>query len=174
MKKFLWGLLTLCLLFSTLDSMAASDKKKKRVQDKIRAKGKNEKLAKNNSKWHTDIKRALSEARQNRRQVFLLITGSTWCGPCQMLESKVLASKDFARFAQKNLVLLKVDSPSGKNKKLTPQAMEILKKYHNTGGVPSVYILDANGRKIETQSGYGGQKPQDYIKRFKKLKKAGK
>ena len=167
MKRFLLSLLAVSFILTAFTCDAANDKKKKRIKEKI----KKSQVVKNSARWHNDLNKALADARQSKRKIFLLVTGSTWCGPCMNLERKVLNHKDFASFAQKNLVLLKVDIPNGKNKEISPQAQEILKKYHRNSGVPSVYILSASGKKLEQQVGYGGQKPKEYIKRFKNIKK---
>lgn len=166
MKKFWLSLLAVCFIFAAFDCGAANDKKQKRIREKI----KKSQAAKNQAKWHTELNKAVAEARQNNRQIFLLITGSTWCGTCMNLERNVLSSKDFARYAKKNLVLLKVDIPRSA-KALPKPAQEILKKYHNNQGVPAVYLLNSEGKVVEKKVGYGGAKPKEYLKQFKKLER---
>ena len=117
MKRFLLSLLAVSFILTAFTCDAANDKKKKRIKEKI----KKSQVVKNSARWHNDLNKALADARQSKRKIFLLVTGSTWCGPCMNLERKVLNHKDFASFAQKNLVLLKVDIPNGKNKKISPR-----------------------------------------------------
>ena len=159
----IYGLILCCLcasLVATADSRSSRYRKKeilKKQRDKQNTP----------VQWNSDLNKALKEARQKNGKVFLLITGSTWCGPCKLLESKVLSSSDFAKYASKNLALLKVDVPARGN--LTSEGQKITRQYPFRG-VPMVYILDSNGKVLERRSGYGGASPKDYIKSFKSLK----
>ena len=119
--------------------------------------------------WHIDAQKALKAAAAQNKQILVLITGSTWCGPCMNLERNVLKSKEFAAFAGKNLILLKADIPRrGIPQGPTPQRT-VLDMVKHQGGVPSVYLLNSKGKVLENVSGFGGGNTENYLKRFKKL-----
>lgn len=121
--------------------------------------------------WHVDAQKALKAAATQNKQILVLITGSTWCGPCMNLERNVLKSKEFADFAGKNLILLKADIPRrGIPQGPTPQRT-VLDMVKHQGGVPSVYLLNSKGKVLENVSGFGGGNTENYLKRFKKLER---
>ncbi len=121
--------------------------------------------------WHVDAQKALKAAAAQNKQILVLITGATWCGPCMNLERNVLKSKEFADFAGKNLILLKADIPRrGIPQGPTPQRT-VLDMVKHQGGVPSVYLLNSKGKVLENVSGFGGGNTENYLKRFKKLER---
>lgn len=164
MKRWLLMLLAAGLIFQISDVQAATKKSDRRVRKVL----KDQKYRKSQETWHTDLQTALSESAKTGKPVMLLVTGSTWCGPCQNLERNVLSSSTFKKYAQKNLVLLKADIPRAR-KDMSAETQKIINKYHK-GGVPTIYIIDSKGNVKEKQSGYGRGKTKDFLRRFKTLK----
>lgn len=170
MKRLLMCLLALACVFVCNDSLAAKDSKEKSKKSQKSQKSKKNQFSKFSAVWHVNLEKALAEAKSRKCPVMLLITGSTWCGPCKYLEKNVFSSKEFSRYARKSLVLLKADIPGG-GKNISADVKKILKKYP-ANGVPTVYILDASGNVLEKQGGSNkGDSFKNYIKRFKTLKK---
>ncbi len=162
MKKMLAGLLVAALAGSSLVMAVPA-----RTAVKAEA-AKSGKLT-----WFTNLDQAKAEAQKTKRPIMLVFSGSDWCGFCQMLEKNVLKSKDFERFAEKNLVLVMADFPRRKTQSAQVKAdAEQLRKLYPFNGFPSVYMLSADGKVLGQQSGYSPKMPAekyiDILKGFMK------
>lgn len=115
--------------------------------------------------WETDFSKAQETARRENKPIFLLFTGSTWCGVCVLLEKKILSDPLFIDFAEKRLVPVKIDFREAPyhteaNHPLPPEDkanLELGERFEmNVGqdgdnglhGYPSVFILAADGNHI--------------------------
>ncbi|MBP5791749.1 MAG: leucine-rich repeat protein, partial [Kiritimatiellae bacterium] len=120
--------------------------------------------------WFVNWDKALEQARKTSRPIFVLNTGSDWCGWCKKLRAEVLDKPEFIDFAAKNLVLLYLDNPSrnplGNEQK--NHNKRVLKALCFGGGVPNVEIFSADGRKLGRIGG-GGIALDEYISRIKKI-----
>lgn len=118
--------------------------------------------------WHTDMTKARETAKAQNKAVLVDFTGSDWCGYCIKLDKEVFATKDFAEFAAKNLVLVKADFP--RKTKLDPALVKsnaaLQKKYADPfQGYPTVVLVDASGKKLGEKVGYApGSGPAAYLK----------
>jgi protein disulfide-isomerase len=121
--------------------------------------------------WLTSVPKALEKAKAEKKFVLLDFTGSDWCGPCIKLHKDVFSSKEFADYAAKDFVLVKLDYPAR-----TPQpaeekkANEKLKGKYNIEGFPTLIVLDSEGKELGRQVGYGGDGPKATIAAIEKLK----
>jgi protein disulfide-isomerase len=124
--------------------------------------------------WLTNIEKAQAIAKKEGKMVLVDFTGSDWCPPCKALHSKVLATKEFKKYAKDNLVLVEIDFPRrkqiSKEQKAYNQAQA--KKY-GLRGVPMVLVFDAKGKQIHKEVGFRGQSPAAYINKLKSLDKPG-
>ncbi|HEY0368963.1 MAG TPA: thioredoxin family protein, partial [Chthoniobacterales bacterium] len=68
--------------------------------------------------WLTDLKEAQEQAKSGNKLLLLDFTGSDWCGWCIKLDREVFSKPEFKAYAEKNLVLLELDFPRGRE--LTP------------------------------------------------------
>ena len=59
--------------------------------------------------WLTDYEAAAALAAKESKPVMVVFTGSDWCPPCIVMWKTVFASDAFISYADKNLVLVKVD-----------------------------------------------------------------
>lgn len=124
--------------------------------------------------WCIHYDAALAKAAAEHKKVYVLSTGSDWCGWCIKLRNDVLTTSQFRSFAKKNLVLLYLDSPMKKKlpaeqQKHNEQVRDMLKF---DGGVPSAKILDENGQIIAERSGYAKLKPyMEFLKQAVSAKK---
>ncbi|MBQ9755144.1 MAG: thioredoxin family protein [Lentisphaeria bacterium] len=106
--------------------------------------------------WHLTLESAQEAAAQSGKQIYVLFTGSDWCGFCIKLQKDVLKTSRFRSYARKNLELVYVDFPK---KKKMPDAQ---RQYNSTlrsrlgggGGVPSALILDSKGSVQGKITGY--------------------
>lgn len=120
--------------------------------------------------WLTDLDDALQTAKKQRKPVLILITGSDWCPPCKKLYRDVLETKDFKKFARKNLVLLYVDSPRRPSPADRQLLSEVQNKYGRARGVPHTILLDSDGNMIQQFSGYRADYKNQVEKIIRKAK----
>lgn len=122
--------------------------------------------------WLTDFKAATEKARAEKKLVLLDFTGSDWCPPCRALHKNVLTSEAFATFAKANLVLVEVDFPRSKEMSAAQKTAnkELAQKF-GIRGYPTVIMLDADGKEVFKQVGYGGEAAQAYVAKLEKAAK---
>jgi thioredoxin-related protein len=121
--------------------------------------------------WQTDLPKAQTQAKTEKKLVMLDFTGSDWCGWCIKLNKEVFSQAAFAEYAKKNLVAVEVDFP--RKKKLSAaqkQANEALAKKYAIEGYPTIIVLDSEGKKVG-QLGYQPGGPTAFIAALEKLKK---
>ncbi len=125
-------------------------------------------------RWYIKLEDALAAAKAENKKVYVLRTGSDWCGWCTKLYKDVLSNKKFKRFARKHLILLYLDAP--KRKKMPSEQLnynnEVFKKLGITGGFPTGAVLDSDGKLINKRAGYAPYK--EYIKFLEEAVGAGK
>ena len=119
-----------------------------------------------NADWKIFWNDALAEAHQTGKKIFVLSTGSDWCGWCMKLKKDVFEKDEFKDYARKKLVLLYLDSP----RKPLPEDQ----KQHNDaicgtlsfgGGVPCAAVFGVDSRRYGVISGYS-KTPSEYIARI--------
>ena len=117
--------------------------------------------------WFVRLEPALQKARAENKKVYVLQTGSDWCGWCVRLYKDVLSSSEFKRFAKNNLVLLYLDFPRRKKMPQDQKAYnrQTVRKLRFGGGYPAAVVLDAQGNVIAKKSGYA--KRQAYMQFLK-------
>jgi len=122
--------------------------------------------------WLTDLAKAQTQAKAEKKLVLIDFTGSDWCPPCKNLHKTVLSAPEFTRFAKDNLVLVEIDFPNSKpqSAELKAANKELAKKFE-IKGYPTVVVLDANGKEVFKKVGYGGTPAKDYVADLAKLKK---
>ena len=119
--------------------------------------------------WEVNFNDAIAKAKEQKKKVFMLSTGSDWCPPCKMLKSNVLSHAKFQRIAGKSFVFLWLDSP---RRARLPQDQllhnHIVKQnFPFENGVPSVIILDPVNQKVLGK--IGGYRPlNEYLEELGK------
>jgi thiol:disulfide interchange protein len=120
--------------------------------------------------WLTDLPQAMARAKAEHKLVLLDFTGSDWCPPCKQLHAKVLSTDKFKTYADAKLVLVLVDFPRQKSQPDDlKQANDALKQRFGIEGYPTVILLDADGKQLDKQLGYGGGSVAEFIARLEKL-----
>ena len=117
---------------------------------------------------------AKKEAAALKQPIFAFFTGSDWCGWCKKLNSEVLETKAFKKFAADNLILFEADFPHEKEQSssVKKQNAALAEKY-KVNGFPTVYLLDAEGKELG-RTGYQEGGGEAYVKSLKEmLEKAG-
>ena len=106
-----------------------------------------------NDIFTTDYDAALKRAQTSGRPMFVLFTGSDWCGWCIKLEGEVFSKDEFIKEATNRWEMVMLDFPSKKpqSEELKKRNQELAKKY-GVRGYPTVLLVDKN----ETVIGEGG------------------
>ena len=128
--------------------------------------------------WLTDFKRAQDEAKTGKKLLLVDFTGSDWCGWCIKLKKEVFSKPEFKEYADKNLVLMEVDFPKGKEqtKEVKLQNEQLAQKY-GVQGFPTILVFDEAGKKVG-ELGYMSSGPngppvvQLFIAELEKLRKS--
>ena len=122
--------------------------------------------------WLTDLPKAQAKAKAEKKIVLMDFTGSDWCPPCKALHKNVFTSPVFTQFAKANLVLVEVDFPRSKPQSPTlKRANEALSQKYGIEAYPTVIVLDADGKQLSKETGYGGTAAKEYVEKLEKLKK---
>ena len=119
--------------------------------------------------WLEDIDQAKAVAQKESKTIFINFSGSDWCHWCIKLDKDILSKQEFIDYAQKNLVLLKVDFPkrTRQSKELMAQNEELARQY-NVRGFPTVILLNSQGKQIGA-TGYRYGSVADYIDHLQAL-----
>ncbi|MGA1193192.1 MAG: thioredoxin family protein [Kiritimatiellia bacterium] len=119
--------------------------------------------------WTTDYAGALQRAASENRFVLMNFTGSDWCGWCIKLDNEVFSRAPFITYANKNLVMVYIDSPQEKplSAELSRQN-ESLRQQYGIRGFPTILLLDPSGKTIG-QTGYQPGGPDKYVRHLKKM-----
>lgn len=98
--------------------------------------------------WHTDLNKALEISKSSKKPVFGFFTGSDWCGWCHKLQRDVFAKAAFVEWAKKNVVLLELDFPRGKQlpQELATQNNNLARQF-GVQGFPTVWYFTAEKDK---------------------------
>lgn len=120
-----------------------------------------------NLDWKENLEQAVAQAKKENKAVLVNFTGSDWCIWCKRLNSEVFTQKEFEDYADKNLVLVKLDFP-----KDIPQSQET-KIYNNTlaqkfgiQGFPTILIMNSKGELV-AKTGYQPGGPAKYVDHIK-------
>ena len=120
--------------------------------------------------WLTDFEAAKAKAKAENKKLYLFFTGSDWCGWCKKLHADTLDTPEFINWAEKNLVLVDIDFPSGS----VPQTAALkgqngnLKSTYGANGYPTAVVTDADGEELGRIVGYA----TDYTNRLETIIKA--
>ncbi len=76
-------------------------------------------------KWVADYEVATKLASEQNRRVFVLFTNSKVCAPCKILKTNVIEKREFIDYANKNLILLKIDYAPYHDKEAKMELSEI-------------------------------------------------
>jgi len=117
--------------------------------------------------WETNLEAALQKAKTENKAVLVNFTGSDWCQWCIKLNNEVFSQDDFQKYAEDNLILVKLDFPQN-----IPQSDET-KAYNNlqakkfgVQGFPTVLLFNSNGDMV-LQTGYQPGGAATYVNHLK-------
>jgi thioredoxin-related protein len=117
--------------------------------------------------WETSFQRALDRAAAEDKHILIDFTGSDWCGWCKRLDREVFSKAEFKEFAEENLVLLFIDSPSGiELSESQVEQNEKLGSAFQVQGYPTVALLRADSTPV-LMTGYREGGVTGYIDHLK-------
>ena len=92
-----------------------------------------------------DVQQAIAEAKRTNRNV-LVEVGGEWCSWCHIMDKYFETHRDLLNLRGTNYVMVKVNfSPENKNE-------ELLSQYPKIPGYPHLFVLDAQGKLLHSQS----------------------
>jgi thioredoxin-related protein len=129
-------------------------------------------LARAESDWLNDYKKAQQEAKAANKILLLNFTGSDWCGWCIKFDREVLSQPQFKDYARNNLVLVELDFPRRKpqSAEVKKQNLELAQQYEVLG-FPTIVVLNSDGQKLWHFDGYFPGGPEAFIAQLEKLRK---
>lgn len=98
--------------------------------------------------WRSDYDAALADAAERDKHVFIVFTAS-WCSHCQTLKRAVFSEPRFKKVVEEGFVPVKVDLSNE-----LPREKHIALA-HRVEGLPTMVILDAQGKEIDRFVGGG-------------------
>ena len=129
-------------------------------------------LARAESDWLNDYKKAQQEAKASNKFLLLDFTGSDWCGWCKKFDKEILSQSQFKDYARENLVLVELDFPRAKQQslELRKQNQELAHQFE-VQGFPTIVVLDGDGQKLWQYDGYFPDGLAAFIAQLEKLRK---
>lgn len=122
-----------------------------------------------NVNWLTNHAAAVKASADQRKPLFMFFTGSDWCGWCKRLKAEVLNKEDFKAYANKNLIMLEVDFPRGKDQpKNVKEQNQKLQARYEIEGYPTVVLVDSSGQ-TKGGVGYVPGGPKAFIAQLEKI-----
>ena len=107
--------------------------------------------------WLTSYSDAQAQAKQKDKPLLIVFAGEGWCPGCIAMEKDIFSRPKFLKYADSNLVLMKVNCHNGKP---WPKAGPA-----GTNLVPSCFLLGPGGKIWAKRIGYGGKgTPDGFIK----------
>jgi protein disulfide-isomerase len=93
--------------------------------------------------WLVDLDEAYAISVKEKKPILANFTGSDWCGWCKRLDADVFTKPEFKEWAKKNVVLLELDFPRGKqipqkNKEQNAAMQQAL----GITGYPTIWLIN--------------------------------
>ncbi len=126
------------------------------------------------SGWLHDYEAAKKQAKEENKPILINFTGTDWCGWCIKIEKEIFSKEEFKVYAKENLILMEVDFPEKKENKDKQTAEvkaqnKVLDKEFKIEGYPTIFLIDADGKKLSEDIGYRKGGPQAYVDHLKEL-----
>ena len=120
-----------------------------------------------NLNWGSNLEVALQKAKEENKAVLVNFTGSDWCVWCQKLSAEVFSKSDFEDYADKNLILVRLDFPRNIEQSAeTKMYNNQLAQRYGVQGFPTVLLFNSQGKMV-LQTGYQPGGPVSYVNHLK-------
>ncbi|HEY5228301.1 MAG TPA: thioredoxin family protein [Opitutaceae bacterium] len=114
--------------------------------------------------WTEDYAGALAQAKKEHKMVLLDFTGSDWCIWCQRTDKEVFDTPRFKEYADKKLILVRLDFPREKPQveAIKDQNAKLMDKY-GVEAFPTLVVLGPDEKVVYSQLGYKDGGPDAFI-----------
>ncbi len=120
--------------------------------------------------WQTNYEKALKQAQDEKKLLFMNFTGSDWCQPCQALHENVFSTTEFRDMAQELFVLLELDFPRVTQIDEELQQQNQMKQRHfRVRAFPTIILLSEDSTMHCSLSGYSDESTKEYLDKIKGL-----
>lgn len=121
--------------------------------------------------WSTDFPAIQKAAADSKGNVFLLFTGSDWCGWCKLMDRLVFSQKEWQDFAAKHLYLAYIDFPRDTSKitEAVHNQNVRLRENYNVDGYPTMIIIDHEGTVLGKLGASREATPASFIAEIQKI-----
>lgn len=119
--------------------------------------------------WTSDFEAAKKTAAKEKRLMYVLFTGSDWCGYCVRLQKNVLSKKEFKALGEKDFVFVYLDFPR-RSKADNPIANRALMQQYKVRGFPTAMVMTPEGKVLDSIIGTGSAK--SYVGKLKAVHQA--
>jgi uncharacterized protein YyaL (SSP411 family) len=121
------------------------------------------------AEWTEDYASAVAQAKKEHKMILLDFTGSDWCVWCHRTDKEVFDTRKFKDFADKKLVLVKVDFPKSRPMPdgVKAQNAKLQEKY-GIEGYPTLVVLSPGEKVVFAQEGYKEGGPDAFLAQFPK------
>ena len=115
--------------------------------------------------WETNFELAKKTAKETKKPILLLFTGSDWSPPCKKLKKEFFNTEKFKTYSNK-FILVYVDFP--KNKTLVTAETAIqntkLNSIYKVRSLPTILIVNEQGERLDEKVGFNsaGDTKQHY------------
>ncbi len=129
--------------------------------------GDNKTRTTDNLNWTTDLEKAIETAKAENKAVLINFTSSDWCKWCFKLSDEVFSQDEFKKYADENLILVKVDFPRNiPQSDQTKAYNQSLAQKFGVQGFPTIIIINSQG-KLVAKTGYQAGGAANYINHIK-------
>jgi len=93
--------------------------------------------------WLVDLDEAYATSLKAGKPILANFTGSDWCGWCKRLDAAVFSQPEFKAWSKKNVVLLELDFPRGKQiPQKNREQNAALQNALQVTGFPTVWVFN--------------------------------
>jgi protein disulfide-isomerase len=116
------------------------------------------------AEWTEDYASAVATAKREHKLILLDFTGSDWCIWCQKTDAEVFSTREFKDFADRKLILVKLDYPQEhpQSDAIKAQNARMLDRFGITG-YPTLIVMNSNEKVLLAQTGYKPGGPEAFI-----------
>lgn len=125
--------------------------------------------------WTDDFSAAKKQAQDEGKDLFVVFSGSDWCGWCMRLEEDIFSKDGFVEEISETFVPVFIDMPNNKSllSKKARKQNPMLAAQYGVDSFPTVLLMDSDG-DVFAVSGYMQGGPDKYLDSVKKMTETGK
>lgn len=108
--------------------------------------------------WTSSLETAIEKATAEKKDLFLLFTGSDWCIYCRKFEDEILSTRTFVESAPKEFAFVYLDFPQDEElqQKVDMELNRKLQSHYGAIGFPRVVLAHSDGTPYATTTYFPG------------------